>query len=804
MMRTALRLLALVATMVVESPCGAQPSGYPSVVQAGFHHCALIYHKDQRGPAELLPFVARRDGDRYREWLFDAYLFLDYNTPSGKDTLDGASVQRDWQWQIDNWFAPGRDLAALDQATDDAARDLGKPPAPRQVMLAIPYLNPLVHDFGDVNGDGVTEDLATPEGRKTVLAWYLGEARRRFREAGYRNLRLWGFYWMREDMPAADEATVRETANLVHAGGERFLWIPWFRAAGWDRWQQVQFDVALMQPGYAFTFAHHGTVRRNRLAVTAGLAKQNGLGVEMECGDVTTEADDRRYFLRYLADGSAERLGYQQAATAYYLGDDTVEQMLASRDSQIRHLYDTLADYVAGRTVPEPDSPVAWNARPSGAALGGDYLALGRPLQEAETTVEPPRVLRDVWLTLDEPASRAGQSFSVQVDVRPSAHDPWTPAGWAVRCQPDPDSGMWPAVTVPVGRRASAVRVRIKPTGGKAAPLVRSIALEDGDAAEPAKNRAIGCPYRFTPSIPGLYADTGHFLTDGVVPDKGFAEHRSVGWMQREAQIRFDLGSVQRVTSVEVCCQGGGTGAVNWPAWAVAACSAYAPPPLGPSGTGVLPDRVRWINPGPVIIDRQRAPDDMDGHITFTPQHSEDTRYISISMGASGWLMVNEVRIFVDGVNIAPKATYTLRPAPSGSAKPGAYPDDGVRLTDGHIAQNFDAGAVTGWETEDEGVAVIDLVTPTRVSAVTTWSLRGGMHGIYAPASVTVEVSHDGVTWSAVGSVSKAASAETGSECVAVPYRVVAPTAPEARYVRVRVKRSRGWVMLSEIEVEPR
>src|SRR5437588_2664422 len=147
---------------------------------------------------------------------------------------------------------------------------------------------------------------------------------------------------MREDMPSGDEPTVMQAARVVHEAGGKLLWIPYFRAAGWDRWRAVGLDVALMQSVYAFTFAHHGDIRRNRLAATATLARGKGLGAEIECGDIAREPKDRYYFRCYLADGATDRLGYQKGATAYYLGDDLVEQMLSSPVREVRALYDAL------------------------------------------------------------------------------------------------------------------------------------------------------------------------------------------------------------------------------------------------------------------------------------------------------------------------------------------------------------------------------------------------------------------------------------------------------------------------------
>lgn len=143
-----LRVIAAALTVVLAFLSAAARADYPLPRQAGFHHCALIYDKANRGVNELRPLVARSENGKAKEWLFDAFLFLVYTTPRAIDTLSGPTIRSDWQYQLDRWFAPNRDLAALDATIEQAKTDLGAPPRKREVMLAIPYLNPSVKNFG--------------------------------------------------------------------------------------------------------------------------------------------------------------------------------------------------------------------------------------------------------------------------------------------------------------------------------------------------------------------------------------------------------------------------------------------------------------------------------------------------------------------------------------------------------------------------------------------------------------------------------------------------------------------------------
>jgi hypothetical protein len=62
---------------------------------------------------------------------------------------------------------------------------------------------------------------------------------------------------------------------------QRFYWIPSFEAVGYKNWRQLGFDVAMMQPNYAFTAAGQ-VLGPERLTEAAELAHHYGLGLEME------------------------------------------------------------------------------------------------------------------------------------------------------------------------------------------------------------------------------------------------------------------------------------------------------------------------------------------------------------------------------------------------------------------------------------------------------------------------------------------------------------------------------------------
>ncbi|NLI01631.1 MAG: DUF4855 domain-containing protein, partial [Chthonomonadales bacterium] len=567
MLQAAIRLAVVAA--LASSPALAAWADLPTPEQVGFHHCALIYERKTRSKADLLPYVSHVASGRPRAWLFHAFLFLHFTARSGVRTDDGPTTRSDWEYQLDQWFAPGRDLHALDEAVAEAARRLGKPPRPRLVLLTIPYPNPTVRDFG-AGLDGASLDLQDQDGVRKAAEWYVGEAVRRFASAGFRHLKLWGIYWMREEMPLSDEPRVRTVADVVHQAGLKFAWIPWWRASGFDRWRVPGFDVAFLQPNYAFhAWTHGGSVRRNRLAAAADLAAKHGLGIEMEAGDVVNSEADRLAFLHYLADGATGMLDYQRSAMAYYLGTETIERISTSNRPQDRLVYDSLARYIAGNRVPDPSPRLALNRT-------GDVL---------EARLSSQRRISALDILLDEPDRSAAWTGQVEVLVRKSRAESWRAGGWAIRSGYDETAGSRQVITVPIGQVASELRVVAHGQNGR--PLVPArLVAETLERETPRSHAARGCAYVVSPRASGVYDDDGAKLTDGYVPERGFSEGRSVGWTSPSVAVSFDLGASRRFDRIEAVCQGGSYAAVNWPADAIAMISDDAPPPASLTGQG--------------------------------------------------------------------------------------------------------------------------------------------------------------------------------------------------------------------------
>ncbi len=768
---------------------------YPTPAQAGFHHCALIYRNEHRSVEDMKPYVAQWKDGKAARWLFDSFLYLVYTTSRGRRTEVDATQKVDWDEQLDGWFKKGRDLDSLDKALEEASKSLGVLPIKRQIMLSIPYMHSSVKDFGDVNGDGTTEDLSKDSGRRTVLNWYIGEAEKRFNAAGYKHLSLWGFYWMNEATGQGDAEKIKLASNLVHQAGYKLLWIPWHRAPRWEQWKSFGFDVAIMQPNYAFvTSIHKGSVKRNRLAANAEMTRSNGLGVEMETGNVVTSDADRRAFYHYLADGAKSRYGYQDGATAYYLSNDNVELCATSSDPEVRRVYALLCDYVSGNEVPDQDPQVSWKSAKF-------PLDLAKPVQ-IEGRLAKQTMVRAVEVYIDEINADSAWQGSIQASIKdPEGH--WVPAGWVIKADRDPNSGIHQVAVIPAEQAASAIRLSFEPASGSKGRLAM-VCIDSTKPERVQRHLAYRKPYSIEQASGSpTYGDDGSFLTDGYIPKLGFLEHKSVGWNNETVAISFDLGKPHTVSAVEVVCEYNSSAAVYWPSSALALLSDEPLDLSSPSGFGALPASLVWLAPSKPITEQLRPDGSLDGKLVFRTREPVSSQYATVLMQASSWLMVSEVRVIADGKNVAPEGSYSLNPGPTASPSgDAAYPDNGRKLVDGKIAQGFEAGMLDGWQDGPNRTVTVDLGADKDIRNVTVWSLRGGLHAIYSPDWITVEISKDGQHWYGKKTVEKDKTHEDGKSCVACSFKAALSGSTKARFVRVQVARGTGWAMLSEIVVE--
>ncbi|MGE5623560.1 MAG: DUF4855 domain-containing protein [Methanocella sp.] len=351
-------------------PPTKESAGYlkPGAPEAGgAHHIPLLYTGYFKDPAittwtkqDYRPYVVYVDeNDKARDWMFDTVLIpAQGSTTSGRSFVVAPPKAQpanaaDWLEFADWLFKPGFQLDALNQAVADAKVERKDPGRKVKVILDILYTNPYQTDFGDVNGDGKSENLDASAGveeqlanRTAVTKWFLELLTKRWQEAKLDNLELIGFWWHRESVPYevsdTEERAIRMATDVIRQAGYKSFWIPYAHAQGFLDWKQVGFDASLVQPNYMFA-----DVDKVRLKSVAEIAAQTGQGLEMEERMTGQELEEQKW-LDYLNAGV--RYGYMKnALIAYYQNVKDFRYAAYAKDARKRQLYyDYVYEFVKG------------------------------------------------------------------------------------------------------------------------------------------------------------------------------------------------------------------------------------------------------------------------------------------------------------------------------------------------------------------------------------------------------------------------------------------------------------------------
>ncbi|WP_020578740.1 DUF4855 domain-containing protein [Actinopolymorpha alba] len=340
----------------------------PGTATAGISDLALLYNgyyesgKGNWTKDRIIPYLAYVDtSGRPVEPLFDGVLYLGLRTPDGRDFGSGDTTLSDWNWYLDKTFAAHGDLTALNEAAKEVANGLGKPRLRTKVVLMIPDPGEWLTDFGDVDGDGVSENVNEASvgrdraiaNREKIVRWWIDTVQKRWASAGYSHLQLSGLYWLSEQIStsASGPETLRRVTTAVHDNGFKLFWIPHFLAYKSHLWSVVGIDAAAFQPNYFFE-----EMSAERIDDASSIAKRYGMGVELEFDErMLTDDVFRNRYIRYL-NGGVEYGYMKNAFLAYYQGNDAVLQAAYSSDPRQRVLYDWLHEFVRGTYRPQPVS----------------------------------------------------------------------------------------------------------------------------------------------------------------------------------------------------------------------------------------------------------------------------------------------------------------------------------------------------------------------------------------------------------------------------------------------------------------
>lgn len=336
---------------------------------------ALIYAGNSRRPVwtpeHLRPYVTHTYADGHEDWFFDGFLFLEVDRDSvafgngyGKDPAS----QDDWKWLLDEFFADGYKLSALDRLIAEKKQTLGEPPLRHRVVISCCAPTKLTTGnwsrtkWGTVNDKNVTFNF--PSGRVTAVKWYIDTLLDKWNAAGFKNLDLEGIYWIEEGLFSNGDI-MAEINDYVHSKGLRSYWIPFYtdNEVYWSQWKDTyNFDMCYVQPNYAFLDSDGNTKPFSLLTETVDAARSYGMGLELEF-----ETQSRSNALHSVnptlhqhindyMDVFDEKGVFSDAGVAYYTGTQGLIHMDQSTDPVDHATIDRMARYVAARQKARAES----------------------------------------------------------------------------------------------------------------------------------------------------------------------------------------------------------------------------------------------------------------------------------------------------------------------------------------------------------------------------------------------------------------------------------------------------------------
>ena len=337
----------------ISPPSGFMPMG--SEKTGGIVDLALIYQgcidRIDWTKEQFAPYLTWTNPDtQNEEWLFDGFLFLEYESGFGYgfSTGFGRSSKASQQWYLDRIFEKDKSVHALDEVLGETIARLGQPPIPRRVVLTLP--DPILDtkNWGELDGREISFD--NTEDRIAAVKWFTDQLMSRWNEAGFKNLQLAGFYWMAEKIwDKSDEVLANAVGDDIRSRGKRFYWIPYWNAAGSHVWQELGFDVAYIQPNYFFKLDRPD----DRVQVACDFGKNRGMGMEMEW-NVRIFVDTENFAPRmavYL-DVFEEAGVWETAAVAHFMSiGEAMIALSQTKNPELRKLYERYCRILSRRQL---------------------------------------------------------------------------------------------------------------------------------------------------------------------------------------------------------------------------------------------------------------------------------------------------------------------------------------------------------------------------------------------------------------------------------------------------------------------
>ncbi|MHA1715375.1 MAG: DUF4855 domain-containing protein [Promethearchaeota archaeon] len=295
----------------------------------------------------------------------------------------GPSNKSDWEWLIQKWFRLGYDFDALEQAILNATSTLGvgNYPYPDDIlsdgapMMKIVISCPVAVDeqqYWGVLGYPWCEsnhslNFYIKADRIATKRWFIDRFLTEWsaNKHRYPHLKLVGFYWLEESIWDEFIDECKTWNAYIHELGYKSFWIPYHFAHSWNRWSELGFDGASVQPNLFFDWRKLTNGKEtvidadpNRVEKTANMARQCGMGVEYEIDDTIMFNDTSRDFLEthfYKYQDVGATSGFINGFMTYYQCVQTIRHLLESENEIDHQRYHQLWQFVNGKYVPSSD-----------------------------------------------------------------------------------------------------------------------------------------------------------------------------------------------------------------------------------------------------------------------------------------------------------------------------------------------------------------------------------------------------------------------------------------------------------------
>ncbi|MBR6783739.1 MAG: DUF4855 domain-containing protein [Clostridia bacterium] len=307
---------------------------------------------------QLLPMVAYLDENgEIKDTMFDGFLYwAGFALPSGAATYQPATFA-DWKAHLDYTFNNSvNGIDKLEETVQQVKDALNIPDYKVKVYVSSlsVFDDPASHgggfaknvtEFGDIDGDGVSENMTLYEDRQKLYSWFINAVYQKFEAKGYKNIEFDGINYMDESvyLECDNAHCIAEFGEAVKNAGTNFIWIPYYSANRFYLGEEMHFDAVCMQPNYAFD--NH--IPEWRLEASAELVKRLQMSIELEhhylCFGDKSYA---RQYMKYLASGVT--FGFIDGIHMYFQDNDDFGRLGYSDSPLCRMQYDATYHFIKG------------------------------------------------------------------------------------------------------------------------------------------------------------------------------------------------------------------------------------------------------------------------------------------------------------------------------------------------------------------------------------------------------------------------------------------------------------------------